>query len=73
LCQNVEPLTYEELEQEHESRVKKIVNLGFSGVMSGTITGGETTAEVTGEEIAQEKDEIIDNVVKEMEDFGEFE
>lgn len=31
------------------------------------------TAEATGEEVAQEKDEIIDNVVKEMEDFGEFE
>jgi hypothetical protein len=45
LCQNVEPLSYEELEQEHEERVKKIVNLGLSGVMSGSITGGEATGE----------------------------
>ena len=35
LCQNIEPLTYEELEQEHDARIKKIVQLGLSGVMSG--------------------------------------
>ncbi|MEI7562414.1 MAG: hypothetical protein WCJ39_01450 [bacterium] len=73
LCQNVEPLSYEELEQEHEERVKKIVNLGLSGVMSGTITGGESTAEAGDDDVAQEKDEIIDNVLKEMEDFGDLE
>ena len=73
LCQNVEPLSYEELEQEHEERVKKIVDLGLSGVMSGSITGGEIAADVGDDEVAQEKDEIIDNVIKEMEDFGDLE
>jgi DNA-directed RNA polymerase subunit beta len=73
LCQNVEPLTYEELEVEHEERIKKIVNLGLSGVMSGSVAANETPGEGSDEEMFQEKDEIIDNVIKEMEDFGDLE
>jgi hypothetical protein len=45
----------------------------LSGVMSWSITGGESAGEVGEDEIAQEKDEIIDNVIKEMEDFGDLE
>ena len=73
LCQNIEPLTYEELEQEHEARLKKIVNLGLSGVMSGSVGGTETPSEGWEDEVSQEKEEIIDNVIKEMEDFGDLE
>jgi hypothetical protein len=41
--------------------------------MSGSITGGEATGEWGEDDVAQEKDEIIDNVLKEMEDFGDLE
>jgi len=34
---------------------------------------GEAVAEDGGETIVQEKDEIIDNVIQEMEDFGDLE
>lgn len=72
LCQNVEPLTVEELEIVQEDRIKKIINLGLSGVMKSTIAGeGEET--IIEEDIGQEKEEIIDNVIQEMEDFGELE
>lgn len=71
LCQNVEPLTVEELEIVQEDRIKKIVNLGLSGVMKSTITseGEATVIEEEGETAGQEKEEIIDNVIQEMEDF----
>jgi len=74
LCQNIEPLTYEELEQEHETRIKKIVNLGLSGVMSSRVASGKAVpGEIGEDDVSQEKEEIIDNVIKEMEDFGDLE
>lgn len=68
-------MTVEELEVVQEDRIKKIVNLGLSGVMKSTITGeGEATViEEEGDTTGQEKEEIIDNVIQEMEDFGELE
>jgi len=65
-------LTIDELEKVHQERVKKIVDLGLSGVMSNAALGDEPLE--TGEEdVTQEKGEIIDNVIQEMEDFGELE
>ena len=73
LCQNIEPLSIEELEIVQEDRIKKIVNLWLSWVMKSTITPeGEDTV-MTDEEVGQEKEEIIDNVIQEMEDFWELE
>ncbi|MFA7298417.1 MAG: hypothetical protein WC010_02110 [Candidatus Absconditabacterales bacterium] len=71
LCQNIEPLSVEELEIVQEDRIKKIVNLGLSGVMNSASPGEEESTLDT--EIAQEKEEIIDNVIQEMQDFGELE
>lgn len=72
LCQNIEPLSIEELEIVQEDRIKKIVNLWLSGVMKSTIPG-ETEETTSEEDIGQEKGEIIDNVIQEMEDFWELE
>ena len=73
LCQNIEPLSVEELEIVQEDRIKKIVNLWLSGVMKSTIPGEWEENVATEEEIGQEKEEIIDNVIQEMEDFWELE
>lgn len=72
LCQNIEPLTVDELEKVHQERVKKIVDLGLSWVMSNTALGDEPLESGEGD-ATQEKWEIIDNVIQEMEDFGELE
>jgi hypothetical protein len=73
LCQNIEPLSVEELEIVQEDRIKKIVNLWLSWVMKSTITTEWEDTMVSEEEIGQEKEEIIDNVIQEMEDFWELE
>ena len=73
LCQNIEPLSVEELEIVQEDRIKKIVNLWLSGVMKSTISTEWEETVATEEEIGQEKEEIIDNVIQEMEDFWELE
>ena len=73
LCQNIEPLSVEELEIVQEDRIKKIVNLWLSGVMKSTIPWEWEETVATEEEIGQEKEEIIDNVIQEMEDFWELE
>jgi hypothetical protein len=72
LCQNIEPLTIDELEKVHQERIKKIVDLGLSWVMSNATLGDEPL-ESWEEDVTQEKGEIIDNVIQEMEDFGELE
>lgn len=72
LCQSVEPLTTEELERIHQERISKIVGLWLSGVMSGSALWDSVTWEID-DETWQEKEEIIDNVIQEMEDFGDLE
>ncbi len=69
LGQNVEPLTAEELEIIHQERVKKILDLWLSGLMDDSLVVGQWG----GDDSTQEKEEIIDNVIKEMEDFGDLE
>jgi hypothetical protein len=73
LCQNIEPLSIEELEIVQDDRIKKIVNLWLSWVMKSTIPWEWEETSITDEEIGQEKEEIIDNVIQEMEDFWELE
>jgi len=74
LCQNIEPLTIEELEIVQEDRIKKIVNLWLSWVMKSSITTEwEENVNLEEDTTGQEKGEIIDNVIQEMEDFWELE
>ena len=71
LCQNIEPLSVEELEVVQEDRTKKIVNLWLSWVMKSPI---ESEWGIVGDDdTVQEKEEIIDNVIQEMQDFWEIE
>jgi len=73
LCQNIEPLTVEELEIVQEDRIKKIVDLWLSWVMKSSVSEEPIDTEQDEIHDGQEKEEIIDNVIKEMEDFGELE
>ena len=73
LCQNIEPLSIEELEIVETDRIKKIVSLWLSGIMKSNISSEDDETTVTAEEVGQEKEEIIDNVIQEMEDFWELE
>lgn len=68
-------MTAEELQREHEDRVNKITFLGLSGVMSSQAVAEEEGSgdETQGDETTNEKEDIIDNVIQEMEDFGEIE
>jgi hypothetical protein len=69
LGQSVEPLTQEELEDIHQERVKKILDLQLSGLMDSSMVVDQSTAD----DSTQEKEEIIDNVIQEMQDFGDLE
>lgn len=71
LGQNVIPLNRDELAIAHQNRIDKIVNLGLSWVMDSQLEEEMQTG--SAEEVNDEKDEIIDNVIKEMEDFGDIE
>lgn len=75
LCQNIEPLTFEQLEELHKERTRKIKDLGLSGIMKTSLM--EETEEGVSEEavtwLLEEKEEIIDNVIQEMEDFWDIE
>ena len=75
LGQNIHPLTAEELQREHEDRVNKITFLWLSGVMSSEAVAAEEWSgdDSQGDETTNEKEDIIDNVIQEMEDFGEIE
>ncbi|MCF7835348.1 DNA-directed RNA polymerase subunit beta [Candidatus Gracilibacteria bacterium] len=70
LCQNVSPLTIEEMETIHQERIKKIKDLGLSGLLSNTVAGENNSYE--SDDSNEEKEELIESVIKEMEDFGEI-
>lgn len=72
LWQNVTTLSRDELALAHQNRIDKIVKLGLSWVMDSQLEEDENITDIN-EDVADEKGEIIDNVIKEMEDFGDIE
>ena len=71
--QNIQPLTADEMERVYEERIEKIKSLGLSGLMTSSLSA--LTDEVApGElDIGEEKEEIMDKVVEDLEDFGQLE
>jgi Icc-related predicted phosphoesterase len=69
LCQNIIPLTQDEIDRIHKERIQKIKQLGLRGITSQTVDTYVTESE---EEIMLEKKEMMDNVIEELEDFGEI-
>ncbi len=72
LGQSVVPLSRDELALAHQNRVDKIVKLWLSWVMDSQ-SEEETNSTDAVQDANNEKEEIIDNVIKEMEDFGDIE
>ena len=57
------------MEDIHQERVKKILDLQLSGLMDSSMVVGQAAAD----DSTQEKEEIIDNVIQEMQDCGDLE
>jgi len=72
LWQNMQPLTQQEVDKKSEERMKKILNLNLSWLMTDT-KDEEEHKEIDDKIQKKEKDEIISNVIQEMEDFGDIE
>jgi hypothetical protein len=68
--QNIQPLTAEEIERIQEERIEKIKSLGLSGLMSEISMPEENAGDIDSQE---EKEEIMDKVTEELEDFGQTE
>ena len=68
--QNIQPLTADEIERIQDERIEKIKSLGLSGLMSEMAIPEENGWEVDSQE---EKEEIMDKVTEELEDFGQTE
>ena len=68
--QNIQPLTADEIERIQEERIEKIKSLGLSGLMSEISMPEENAGDIDSQE---EKEEIMDKVTEELEDFGQTE
>ena len=68
--QNIQALTADDMERVHEERIEKIKTLGLAGLMTSSIAGEEISNDV---ESGEEKEEIMDKVVEDLEDFGQLE
>lgn len=72
LGQNIEPLTADRVEAVHKERVEKILKLGLRGITS-PIGIDEVNSDENEDQKLEDKKEMIENVITELEDFGEIE
>lgn len=72
LGQNIEPLTADRVEAIHKERVDKILKLGLRGITS-PIGIDEVNTDENEDQKLEDKKEMIENVITELEDFGEIE
>ena len=68
--QNIQPLTADEIERIQDERIEKIKSLGLSGLMSEMSIPEENGGEIDSNE---EKEEIMDKVTEDLEDFWQTE
>lgn len=68
--QNIQPLTADEIERIQDERIEKIKSLGLAGLMSEMTIPEENSGDIDSQE---EKEEIMDKVTEELEDFGQTE
>jgi hypothetical protein len=70
--QNIQPLTADEMERVHEERIEKIKNLGLSGLMTSSLNSLSENGEIM-DDAGEEKEEVFDKVVEDLEEFGQLE
>ena len=73
LGQNIEPLTEDRIEAIHKERIDKILKLGLRGITSPVGIDELTTSEEGEEQKLEDKKEMIETVITELEDYGEME
>ena len=69
--QNIQPLTADEMERITEERVEKIRDLGLSGLMTSSLSEAVEFSEDS--DSGDEREEIMEKVVEDLEDFGQLE
>ena len=72
LGQNIEPLTEDRIEAIHKERIDKILKLGLRGITS-PVGIDEVASEEGEEQKLEDKKEMIETVITELEDYGEME
>ena len=70
LAQNIIPLKEDEIEKIHKERIEKIIKLWLRGI---TASKEEIKDELKVYSDKEEKEKVVDEVLKEMEEFGEIE
>ncbi len=72
LGQNIEPLTQDSIDAVHSERINKILALGLRGITS-PVGIEEVMSEEGEEQKLEDKKEMIETVITELEDYGEME
>ncbi|GHW02613.1 DNA-directed RNA polymerase subunit beta [candidate division SR1 bacterium] len=71
--QNIQQLNSDEMERIFTERMDKIKDLGLSGLITSSLDDDELISIDSLGESSDEKEEIMDKVVEELEDFGQIE
>jgi hypothetical protein len=71
--QNIQPLTADEMERVYEDRIAKIKSLGLSGLMSTSLNAVADEVNISEVDTGEEREEIMDKVVEDLEEFGQLE
>jgi len=71
LAQNIIPLTEDKIEQIHQERVKKIINLGLRGITAEEAI--KEIEEIDTQSLEEDKKQIVNTVLEELTEFGEIE
>lgn len=72
MCQNIQPLDEDTMEVIHKERLEKIIQLGLKGITSKQGIDDIDLPD-DAEAKAEDKKEMIETVMQEMEDYGEIE
>jgi len=72
LCQNIQPLDEDTMARIHKERIEKIVKLGLKGITSKQGIDDIDLPDDTEAKL-EDKKEMIETVMQEMEDYGELE
>ncbi len=70
IAQNIVPLSREDIDRVHRERMQKIVDLGLKWITAKDTMSLSSDEDINSEE---ERQEIMDSVMEELEDFGELE
>lgn len=71
--QHIQPLSLDEMERITAERMEKIKKLGLSGLITSALETEGVHLSADELESGEEKGEIMDKIVEDLEDFGQVE